>query len=196
MKIYTRTGDDGTTGLFGGDRVRKNHPRIEAYGAVDETNAALGLARSLLPDGPARERAASLIEELQSDLFVLGGDLASPGEQKYPVPRIGEEHVARMEEVIDDLEQDLPALKHFILPGGSPAGAALHTARTTCRRAERRMLDLAEQEQVSVACLHFVNRLSDLLFVAARWLNHTIGVPEQQWRPVDRKSPPPSPSHE
>jgi len=186
VKIYTRTGDDGSTALFGGDRVGKTHPRIAAYGTVDETNAAVGLARSLLDPTEPFERAAAVLERVQHDLFVLGGDLAAPGEQKYPVPRIDADHVASLEGAIDDFEADLPPLKHFILPSGTPAGAALHVARTVSRRAERLVVELAATESVSSDAIRFLNRLSDFLFVAARWVNHRAGAPETEWKPVDR----------
>jgi cob(I)alamin adenosyltransferase len=186
MKIYTRTGDDGYTGLFGGARVAKTHPRIAAYGTVDETNAAIGLARTMLDDRDAFRLADERLEDLQNLLFVLGGDLASPGEQKYPVPRIEEKHVLGLESMIDEMEADLAPLQNFILPGGAPAGAALHVARTVCRRAERLTCELAASEPVSEAAVHFLNRLSDLLFVFARWVNHTAGEPEKAWRPIER----------
>ncbi len=187
MKVYTRTGDDGTTGLFGGDRVSKTHPRIMAYGTVDEANAALGLARSLLAGQPGADRVETLLHTIQQELFVLGGDLASPHETKYPVPRVEAHNVEALERAIDELEEDLPPLKHFILPGGSPAGAALHVARTVTRRAERHCVDLAGSEEVSEHAAHYLNRLSDLLFVLARWVNHQAGAPEAQWVPVERK---------
>jgi cob(I)alamin adenosyltransferase len=188
MKVYTRTGDDGTTALFGGDRVAKTHPRIAAYGTVDEANAALGLARSLLGDGPGSGRADAILDRLQQELFVLGGDLASPNATKYPVPRITAEHVERLEGEIDALEEDLPALKHFILPGGAPGGAALHVARTVARRAERHTVELGKQEEVNDHAARYLNRLSDFLFVLARWVNHRVGAPEAKWVPVDKKA--------
>ncbi len=186
MKVYTRTGDDGTTALFGGDRVAKTHPRIETYGTVDEANAAVGLARALLGDSAADARAGALLERVQNELFVLGGDLAAPGEQKYPVPRVDPEHVEGLERDMDALEEDLPPLKFFVLPGGSPAAAALHVARTVVRRAERHAVELAAREEVSEAALHYLNRLSDFLFVLARWVNDQAGAPEPTWQPVDR----------
>ncbi|MEM1118731.1 MAG: cob(I)yrinic acid a,c-diamide adenosyltransferase, partial [Bacteroidota bacterium] len=136
MKVYTRTGDDGTTALFGGARVAKSHPRISAYGTVDEANAALGMARAALaPEADADQaRADDLLARLQNELFVLGGDLASPGDVKYPVPRIEAHHVEALEVDIDALTEDLPPLKNFVLPGGTPAAAALHLGRTVTRR--------------------------------------------------------------
>lgn len=187
MKVYTRTGDDGTTGLFGGERVAKTHPRIAAYGTVDEANAALGLARAHLAGQPGADRADALLHTIQQDLFVLGGDLASPHETKYPVPRVEARHVEALERAIDELEEDLPPLKHFILPGGSTAGAALHVARTVARRAERHCVDLGKNEEINDHAARYLNRLSDLLFVLARWVNHHADAPEAQWVPVERK---------
>ena len=189
MKVYTRTGDDGTTALFGGDRVAKTHPRIAAYGTVDEANAALGLARALLGDAPGSDRADAILDRIQQELFVLGGDLASPHATKYPVPRVEAQHVDHLERDIDGLEEDLPALKHFILPGGSPGGAALHVARTVARRAERHTVDLGKIEEVNDHAARYLNRLSDFLFVLARWVNHRADVPEAKWVPVDREPP-------
>lgn len=189
MKLYTRTGDDGTTGLLGGGRVRKSHPRIEAYGTVDETNAAIGLACSFLTDSPSDQQAKIWLEKLQNELFVLGGDLASPGPQKYPVPRIEPIHVEEAEALIDQLDADVPPLKSFILPGGTPTGAALHVARTVSRRTERHMVELAViDEEISDAALRYINRVSDLLFALARWVNHAAGEPETPWIPIDRSS--------
>lgn len=188
MKIYTRTGDDGTTGLFGGGRVRKSHPRISCYGTVDEANAAIGVVRAHLTDSAPDRAADARLAQVQHDLFVLGGDLASPGNQKYPVPRIDDGHVAPLERAIDELEADIPPLAHFILPGGTPAGAALHVARTVCRRAERLLIELADTEDVAPAGIHYLNRLSDFLFVLARWVNHQAGAPEQAWVPVQRNA--------
>lgn len=185
-KIYTRTGDDGTTGLFGAGRVSKTHPRIRAYGAVDETNAAIGLACADMRGRNDVTRAREILTRVQSKLFVLGGDLASPETTKYPVPRIEREHVEAIEKDIDRLSEDLPELKHFILPGGSPAAAALHLARTTCRRAERSTIEAFEQgETISEAARLYLNRLSDLLFTLARWVNHRLAIGELEWNPND-----------
>ena len=191
MKVYTRTGDDGTTALFGGGRVAKSHPRIAAYGTVDEANAALGMARAALADADdaLRQRADALLGRIQEELFVLGGDLASPGDTKYPVPRIEAAHTERLEADIDALTADLTPLKHFVLPGGTPAAAALHLARTVCRRAERHVVETAALEEVSADALHYLNRLSDFLFTLARWVNHTAGVAEPVWAPVADRSP-------
>ena len=192
MKVYTRTGDDGTTALFGGGRVSKTHPRIAAYGTVDEANATLGMARAALgqaPTGPRASEADTLLERLQNELFVLGGDLATPGETTYPVPRVDAAHVTALEADIDRLTADLPPLKHFVLPGGTPAAAAVHLGRTISRRAERLVVETAALEGVSEHALHYLNRLSDLLFTLARWLVHDAGVAEPVWIPVADRSP-------
>ena len=183
MKIYTRTGDRGDTGLFGGDRVSKTHVRIEAFGAVDETNALLGMARAFASGHPAAERLDSLLAALQDDLFVAGSDLATPLESKAAAPRLAPTHIVRLEQEIDRLEEDLPPLKHFILPGGAPLASILHAARTTCRRAERRVVAAATVESLNEAVGPYLNRLSDYLFVLARWANRTAGGEEHPWKP-------------
>ena len=183
MKIYTRTGDTGTTALFGGDRVGKNHPRIEAYGTVDETNAYLGLARSLLEDQSGAVRLEPLLARLQDDLFILGADLATPSESRAVVPRIDEAHITRLEEAIDAFEADLPPLKHFILPGGTSVAGMLHVARTVCRRAERLTVAASAEEAISLEAAIYLNRLSDLLFVLARWVNRQASIEEAAWKP-------------
>ena len=182
MPIYTRTGDEGLTALVGGERVRKSTLRVAAYGTVDEANSALGLARGLLPGELAE--LDGLLDRLQRGLFELGSDLAtlknSPAE-RY-VERLDEGDVAELEAEIDRLEAELPPLKLFVLPGGHPAAAALHLARTVVRRAEREAVALAEHEWVNPAALKYLNRLSDLLFVLARYVNHRLGVEEPIWR--------------
>ena len=183
MKIYTRTGDSGTTGLFGSDRVAKTHPRIAAYGTVDETNSFIGLARSLLSTHPERERVHSILERIQGELFTLGADLATPPDSKAAVPRITLEHVRDLEVDIDSLEEDLPPLKQFILPGGNEPASAIHVARTVCRRAERLVFEAAATEAISEAGSMYLNRLSDLLFVLARWVNLRGGTGETSWSP-------------
>lgn len=183
MKIYTRTGDDGTTGIFGGDRVGKDHPRIQAYGTVDETNSAVGLALAHLYDGPGHEELSPVLLRIQNDLFVVGADLATPQGAKPVVPRIGAEHVRWAEECIDRFDGQLPALTHFILPGGTPTAAALHLARTVCRRAERLTVEAADREDLNHEAIVYLNRLSDLLFVLARWANDQAGLREAQWTP-------------
>ena len=192
MKVYTRTGDDGTTGLFGGGRVAKSHPRIAAYGTADEANAVLGMARAALaqpPAGPRSADAAALLARLQNELFVLGGDLATPGETRYPVPRVEAHHVAALEADIDRLTADLPPLRHFVLPGGTPAAATVHLARTVVRRAERLVVETSTLEGVSEHVLHYLNRLSDLLFTLSRWLVVDAGVAEPVWVPVTDRTP-------
>lgn len=178
MKIYTRTGDAGETSLFDGTRVRKNDDRVDAYGEVDETNAWLGLARASHLDA---DLDAPLVQ-IQRDLFALGAQLADPADKiaaRVTKATLGDDEVARLEGIIDRLEAELPPLRRFVLAGGTPAGAALHVARTVCRRAERRMVAL--QPPVDPVLLRYVNRLSDLLFVLARAVNHRAGVPETEW---------------
>lgn len=181
FRIYTRTGDDGTTALFGGSRVAKDSLRIESYGDIDELNSAIGLARA----HGVRADHDEILGMLQEHLFVLGADLATPihGEGRGPqVPRVTIAEVECLEGAIDRLEEELPALKTFILPGGVPAAAALHLARTICRRAERRIVALAHQEpETGPLPLQYVNRLSDLLFVLARAVNHAASVEEHPW---------------
>ncbi|RYZ06898.1 MAG: cob(I)yrinic acid a,c-diamide adenosyltransferase [Myxococcales bacterium] len=181
MKIYTRTGDAGQTGLFGGARVPKDDARVEAYGTVDEANAAIGVARS----HSTAPYVQQLLDELQADLFTLGAELASvPGsEGKLGIALLGDADVARLERAIDDAEAPLAPLKNFILPGGPPEVAALHLARTVARRAERRVLTLARTEPVRGAALVYLNRLADLLFVLARRAQHEKGGQDVPWAP-------------
>ena len=183
MKIYTRTGDAGDTALFGGDRVPKHHPRIEAYGTVDETNTFIGLARAHFAGAPGHAVLDPILARLQSELFTLGADLATPAGARATVPRVTEAHAQALEADIDRLEADLPPLSFFILPGGTAAAAALHTARTVCRRAERRTVELAAAEPTNAHAVVYLNRLSDFLFVAARWVNRQAGVEEMRWTP-------------
>jgi cob(I)alamin adenosyltransferase len=173
-KIYTKTGDDGTTALGTGERRPKNDLRIEAYGTIDETNAAIGVARTQL--GEAHGVLDPVLSRIQNDLFDLGADLATPDDGRkleYEPLRIIASQVDRLEGDIDELNSDLQPLKSFVLPAGSPASATLHLARTIARRAERHMVALAAQEpdKVGGAALKYVNRLSDFLFVASRWVN-------------------------
>lgn len=179
MKIYTRTGDDGTTGLLGPGRVPKHAPRVEAYGAVDELNACLGVARALDHERWASEALAGV----QADLFALGAELAAPDPAAIAGTRLADERVSALERWIDAMEAELPPLGNFILPGGSPLGAELHRARTVCRRAERRVTALAVSEPVAGTTVRYLNRLADLLFVLARWCNQRAGVAETMWRP-------------
>jgi cob(I)alamin adenosyltransferase len=178
-RIYTRTGDGGKTRLATGEPVSKTHPRVEAYGGVDELNAQIGVARTHLGDQPELD---AMLERAQNDLFDLGADLATPERPREDL-RILESQVARLEAEIDRLNGDLAPLTSFVLPAGSPASAALHVARTVCRRAERDAIRLAEAEgeQVGAAALKYLNRLSDLLFVAARFANGK-GVKDVLWR--------------
>jgi cob(I)alamin adenosyltransferase len=179
MKIYTKTGDDGTTGLFGGARVRKTDARVEAYGGVDELNSTLGVALA----GGAGDLADVLLG-LQRELFVLGADLATPkGQEASYLPRLAPQHVAALERLIDDHDARLPELKSFILPGGCTLAAHLHHARTVCRRAERATVALAALEDIGPVPVQFLNRLADLLFVLARRANHAAGVTETEWAP-------------
>jgi cob(I)alamin adenosyltransferase len=178
VKIYTRTGDAGETSLFDGSRVSKADSRVDAYGDVDELNAWLGLARAARLDADLDQP----LVRIQQDLFALGAQLADPGEriaERVLKASLAEADVERLEALIDRLESELPPLRRFILAGGSPAGAALHVARTVCRRAERRIVSLAPMPDAVL--IKYVNRLSDLLFVIARVVNHRAGVPEIEW---------------
>jgi cob(I)alamin adenosyltransferase len=183
-KIYTRTGDSGTTGLGTGERVRKDHLRIAAYGTVDETNAVIGLVRQHLEDHPALDKQ---LERIQNDLFDLGADLCVPdrGEKlAYDPLRMTDDQAERLEREIDGMNAELKPLNSFVLPGGTAAAAALHVARTVCRRAEREMVALAasDGEPVSDAAMKYINRLSDYLFVASRYVNGR-GVGDVLWVP-------------
>jgi cob(I)alamin adenosyltransferase len=173
-KIYTRTGDDGSTGLGDGSRVPKENLRVEAYGTVDEANSAIGVVLSVAALPPA---VAQCLTEMQHDLFDLGGELCIPGHRM-----IGAAHVERVEQELDGFNEALPPLKEFILPGGGPAAAACHVARAVCRRAERRCWSLARSEEVSPEALKFLNRISDLLFVLARVLARHENGSEVVWR--------------
>jgi cob(I)alamin adenosyltransferase len=207
QKIYTRTGDAGETGLFGGGRVSKADPRVEAYGSVDELNAALGVALAAAGIEPVRDRLA----RLQPDLFAIGAHLATPrprpGRNAPATPPLPDARIAEMEQWIDQVEAELPPLRAFIMPGGCPGGAALHLARTVCRRAERRVLAFERAGEgagtgegaaagtgegagagtgtgaVAATVVTYLNRLSDLLFVWARFVNLRAGVPESEWLP-------------
>jgi cob(I)alamin adenosyltransferase len=182
MKIYTKTGDTGETGLYGGQRVRKDELRVDAYGIVDELNAALGWAATQTAD----PQIASVILRLQSECFIVGGDLATPIEREAVpgatgVPRISEAATLRLEREIDRFEAELPPLTNFVLPGGSPGAAAIHVARGICRRAERRIVTLMLHEDIGNETERYVNRLSDHLFVLARLENKRAGVPDVPW---------------
>lgn len=178
MKIYTRTGDDGSTGLFGGSRVRKTDPRIECYGTVDELNAAIGLA--VVASSP---QLRALLTVAQGELFVIGAELATPGGVPRPpgMEPLGAPSIARLEAEIDAAEASLSPLRNFILPGGCEAAARLHVARTVCRRSERLAVALAAEQPVDPMVITYLNRLSDWLFVQARWSNHAAGVQDVPW---------------
>jgi cob(I)alamin adenosyltransferase len=180
MKIYTRTGDSGETGLLGAGRVRKNVARVEAYGGVDELNACLGAVCAVLTDSGLLDLLASI----QRDLFAVGARLADVRKGKardVEKATIPPQRVSDLERVIDRFEEELPPLKHFILPGGCETGARLHLARAVCRRAERRIVALAAEEEIPAVILAYVNRLSDLLFVLARLVNRRAGAEEIAW---------------
>lgn len=181
-KIYTRRGDDGSTGLFGGPRVRKDDLRVRAYGDVDELNSTLGVARCELTDPRVRDLEA-FASTLQSELFNLGSELATPDADQAPkaVPRVRAGDVERLEREIDRLTAELPPMRFFILPAGSRPAAALHLCRTVCRRAERLVVELARAEKVSAEALAYLNRLSDLLFTMARAANLRLEVAEVPW---------------
>lgn len=187
-RIYTRTGDDGTTSLFGGERVRKGNPRIDAYGTVDETNSVVGLARAHLSGESGADRLDPVLADVQEELFVVGADLATPVDAKPLVPRITAEHVEQVEERIDAFDADLKPLKKFVLPGGAPAGATLHSARTICRRAERLVVQASASTPINEKTKVYLNRLSDLLFVLARWANKKAGMREDTWTPDEEHS--------
>ena len=181
MKIYTRQGDDGTTGLFGAARVRKDSIRVSAYGDVDELNAILGMSRAENTD----PEIGRILERVQSELFTLGAQLATPSVDDAPknIPAITEEHIARMEKEIDRFDAEIPPLRSFVLPAGSRAAASLHMARTVCRRAERSVVTLASSDPVPALAITHLNRLSDLLFTLARLANHRAKVEETKWEP-------------
>lgn len=177
MKIYTKTGDAGQTGLFGGLRVAKDALRVHAYGTADECNAAIGVARAA---GGLDAELDAMLAQVQNQLFVVGADLATP-EESPNIPRVGAEEIAQLEQWIDGLEATLEPLRQFILPGGTPAAAQLHMARTTCRRAERWAVSLLHEEPISPHVLSYLNRLSDFLFVAARAANARAGATDVPW---------------
>ena len=181
MKIYTKTGDSGDTGLFGGGRVGKDHPRVEAYGDVDELNAMLGLVRALEP----MPRIDEVIVPIQRDLFAIGALLATPDREKMRASlekaRIDDSRIRELEVAIDHCEGELEPLRTFIVPGGTAKAASLHVARTVCRRAERRVVSLARSEELPPIVVIFLNRVSDLLFMLARVANRRAGAGEVSW---------------
>jgi cob(I)alamin adenosyltransferase len=181
MKIYTKTGDGGETALFGGGRVAKDHPRVAAYGDVDELNSVIGVIR-------ATEPAAlfdPLLESIQRDLFSIGGHLATPDPERVTKAlekaTLSPERVSEFERAMDEADRELPPLRAFVLPAGTPKASALHLARTTCRRAERSVVHLAQSDEVPALFLIYLNRLSDLLFTLARLANHRAGVGDVTW---------------
>ena len=176
MKLYTKQGDDGTTGLSGGVRVAKNDARVCAYGDVDETSAAIGVALAICKDHDVNH----WLLQIQSDLFRIGAELATP-DGSGGQHDIDGTSVTQMEAWIDTATDEVSPLKRFILPGGAPPAAALHAARTVCRRAERAVVDLSQQQAVRREVIHYMNRLSDFLFAVARLVNHRLGVDEQTW---------------
>ena len=179
MKIYTRTGDDGFTGVLGPERMLKSAPRVEAYGQVDELNAALGAARALDLQGWLHAE----LDSAQRMLFHVGAELATPSADSLAqLPRVGDEDVVALENAIDRLEGQLPPLRNFVLPQGTPLAAQLHVARAVCRRAERHVVGLAQSEKIEPRLIRYLNRLADLLFVMARWCNARAGVAEAEWR--------------
>jgi len=178
MKIYTKTGDDGTTGLFGGDRVRKSDPRLECYGTLDELNAAIGLAAVVAPTA-----LLAKLRAVQNELFIIGSHLATPKESasSAALPELEESIITRLEMEIDAAEAELAPLRNFILPGGCECAARLHVARTICRRAERLLVNFSLDRPVDTIMLTYLNRLSDWLFVHSRWANRQEGVEDIPW---------------
>lgn len=180
-RIYTRTGDEGMTGLGGGRRVPKDSPRVSAYGTVDELNSSIGVALAL----GLTDRLTAELKTIQNELFDLGSDLCWPedDERRSRIPTVQPEHVERLERLIDELNATVGPLTNFLLPGGSPGAAQLHVARTVCRRAEREAIGLRHEESIGHLVLPYLNRLSDALFVMARFENHEAGVDEPLWQP-------------
>ena len=186
MKLYTRTGDDGTTGLFSGARVSKDHPRIEAYGTVDELNSLLGVVMCSCEPGHAFEaRLRQILSAMQSRLFDIGADLATPegAKQQSRIHRIDDADVAEAEGWIDEVDSANPPLRTFVMPAGTELAARLHVARTVCRRAERAIISLSGIEPVGDPLLRYMNRLSDLFFAMARRANHERGQADMPWTP-------------
>jgi cob(I)alamin adenosyltransferase len=180
-RIYTKTGDEGMTGLGGGRRVAKDSPRVRAYGTVDELNSAIGVALAL----GLTDRLAGELGSIQNELFDLGSDLCWPedDERRTRIPTVQPKHVRRLETLIDELNEVVGPLTNFLLPGGAPGAAQLHVARTICRRAEREAITLSHEEPIGELVLPYLNRLSDALFVMARFENHERGVDEPLWQP-------------
>jgi cob(I)alamin adenosyltransferase len=186
MRIYTKTGDAGETRIFGGERVWKDSPRLEAYGTVDELCSTIGLARSWTSDQQIRD----ILKQIQIDLFDLCADLSTPQDHPQKSEReMPHGRVEDLEQLIDTFQSELPPWTHFILPGGTACASALHLARTICRKAERRIVSFSKMEEINPEVLRYINRLSDLLFVMARVVNHRMGEAELNWQPIrSRKS--------
>ncbi|MSR34681.1 MAG: cob(I)yrinic acid a,c-diamide adenosyltransferase [Phycisphaerales bacterium] len=184
MKLYTKSGDDGTTGLFSGARVSKDHPRIESYGTIDEFNATLGMCSAVCDVGNAlHQRLLEIFARLQIRMFDIGADLATPegANNESKIQRIGQEHVQEVENWIDEIDGANAPLTAFVMPGGTELASRLHLARTICRRAERQMIHLSHSEPVGAALIMYVNRVSDFLFAAARLVNKDSGVKDVVW---------------
>ena len=200
-RLYTRSGDDGTTGLFGGGRVSKDHPRVEAYGTVDELNAAIGLVATevvrSIGDGHVSTGKSDalhallkhIFSDLQSRLFDIGADLATPegSKQEAKILRISDEQVAEVEKWIDDIDSGNAPMQSFVMPGGTELAARLHLARTICRRAERAMVRLRHSEPVSEGAIVYINRVSDMLFAMARRANRDAGIADVPWVPAKKR---------
>ena len=183
-RVYTRLGDAGETSLAGGQRVAKDSPRIEAYGTVDELNSFVGLARATTADAPALADLAAILLRVQHELFNLGSILATLPADVHPrQARITEAEISQLEAEMDRMNAELPALRSFVLPGGSRLNAELHVCRTVCRRAERKATALAREEQIPAEAVKYLNRLGDAFFVWSRWASHRTGVPETLWEP-------------
>lgn len=183
MKIYTKTGDKGQTSLVGGTRVSKTHMRIEAYGTVDELNAHLGM----LADQNGAEVHLTTIKNIQTELFTIGSNLALEEPGKFDIPGLDPEQIGYLEKRIDKMEEGLPVMRNFVLPGGHPAVSSCHIARTVCRRAEREVIRMAQEIEVDETIIRFLNRLSDFLFILSRRISFDLGVEEHPWIP--RKNP-------
>lgn len=189
MNIYTKTGDNGQTGLFGGQRIHKSHPRIHAYGTIDELNAQLGVV--LAHPSSAALDLYPFLQPVQQELFVIGSHLSTPYDPSQPappsLPELNNSCVQRLEAHIDQLQATLPELKQFIIPGGTLTASSLHVARTVCRRAERMAVELSQIEEIAPVIIQYLNRLSDLLFVLARAHNHSGQQTETTWNPDTSK---------
>lgn len=181
MKIYTKTGDTGTTGLFGGGRVSKSHYRVEAYGTVDELNAYIGMVR----DQEVNQQRKAILVDIQNHLFSIGAEMATAHDAgKARIPKLSEESITQLEKEIDQMEETLPAMRHFVLPGGHIATSFCHIARCVCRRAERLTVALDQKEAINPLTIKYLNRLSDYLFVLSRKVSQEVGAEEIPWKPA------------